>query len=99
MSVSEFKQSISENTQPDSALSKPLQALWWDANGNWDKSHDVCQSAGSLEGDWVHAYLHRKEGDIGNASYWYSRARKPVFKGSLEDEWTSMVESLLESDS
>ena len=98
MTLSELTESVHSNASPDSSLSLPLQALWWDAKGDWHQAHDVCQSAGSIDGDWVHAYLHRKEGDLGNASYWYSRARKPVFQGSLEDEWESLAQQFLDAD-
>jgi hypothetical protein len=95
MTLSEFSQSVTENDSPNSQQTLPLQALWWDAKGDWHKAHEVCQAAGSLDGDWVHAYLHRKEGDHGNASYWYSRSKQPVFKGSLEDEWAALAENFL----
>ena len=80
------------------ALSLPLQALWQDARGDWARAHDLCQEAGNREGDWVHAYLHRKEGDLGNAGYWYARAgrRGPGPSVSLEAEWSEMVGALLE---
>lgn len=78
-------------------LSLPLQALWHDAHGDWEKAHEVCQQAKSREGDWVHAYLHRKEGDAGNAGYWYARAGQtmPVEGLSLEAEWAQIVEALV----
>ncbi|MET0262942.1 MAG: hypothetical protein ABW223_08585 [Rariglobus sp.] len=78
-------------------LSLPVQALWHDAHGNWDRAHDVCQQAKNRDGDWVHAYLHRKEGDAGNAAYWYSRAGRPVPAAgvSLEDEWAQLVRVLI----
>ena len=78
-------------------LSPPLQALWYDAHGDWDRAHELAQGANSSEGDWVHAYLHRKEGDEGNAHYWYNRAGK--VKGGKDDfeaEWAEIVRSLLE---
>lgn len=79
------------------ALSLPLQALWHDAQGDWDQAHAVCQAAGDRDGDWVHAYLHRKEGDLANAGYWYARARRsqPPASLSLEDEWTLLAGELL----
>ncbi len=95
MNLTEFIQSISRNDAPDTILSASLQALWWDAKGDWDKAHELCQRAASLEGDWVHAYLHRKEGDLSNASYWYNRAGKPRHKGTLQEEWTSLATSFL----
>lgn len=97
MTLSEFFESVSENNSPSAKLTKPLQALWWDAKGNWHQAHEVCQSAESIEGDWVHAYLHRKEGDRGNASYWYRRAQQPAHQGTLEEEWSQMVEHFLNS--
>ncbi|CAM2904314.1 hypothetical protein [Rariglobus hedericola] len=74
-------------------LSLPLQALWHDAHGDWDRAHEVSQQAKSREGDWVHAYLHRKEGDPGNAGYWYSRAgrRMPLESVTLDAEWAAIV--------
>jgi len=73
----------------------PLQALWQDAHGDWERAHGLCQEAKSRDGDWVHAYLHRKEGDEGNAGYWYSRAGRPMPAGGLEAEWTAIVTVLL----
>lgn len=77
-------------------LSLPLQALWYDVHGAWDRAHEVCQQAGNRDGDWVHAYLHRKEGDIGNAGYWYSRAGKSIPNAgvSLDAEWADLVNVL-----
>ena len=95
MTLSEFSSSVYKNSSPGSELSKPLQALWWDAKGDWHQAHNVCQSSGNREGDWVHAYLHRKEGELGNASYWYRRAQKAVHQGTLEEEWSQMAEHLL----
>lgn len=84
-------------TLPDpTKLSLPLQALWHDAQGNWERAHAVCQQAKSREGDWVHAYLHRKEGDLGNAGYWYARAgvARPAADVTLDAEWSALVEAL-----
>lgn len=76
-------------------LPAPLLALWHDARGDWDMAHLVAQDADNEQGAWVHAYLHRKEGDAGNAAYWYRRARRPIASGSLEDEWRQIAEELL----
>jgi len=81
---------------PSPALSLALQALWYDANGDWEKAHDLAQERENESGNWVHAYLHRKEGDVFNASYWYRRANKPVCKYSLEEEWKQIAETLLD---
>jgi hypothetical protein len=77
-------------------VSLPLQALWWDARGDWERAHEVCQRAKSREGDWVHAYLHRKEGDEDNAGYWYARAgrRMPDVQVSAEAEWAAIASDL-----
>lgn len=83
-----------------SHLSLPLQALWADGQGDWSRAHDLCQEAESREGDWVHAYLHRKEGDLSNAGYWYARARRspPAASVSLDKEWNDLVSALLASN-
>ena len=74
-----------------------MQALWHDANGHWELAHNIAQGReGSPEFDRLHAYLHRKEGDDGNAGYWYRRARAKVYEGSLDDEWTALVKALTE---
>jgi len=72
-----------------------LTALWYDAKGDWNKSHKITQDINGTNAAWVHAYLHRKEGDSGNASYWYSRAGKSFSNKSLEEEWEEIVEALL----
>jgi hypothetical protein len=92
MSVDEFRGS---GTKPPPDLSGALQALWHDVHGDWEKAHECAQGAQSREGDWVHAYLHRKEGDAGNAAYWYSRAGRPVAKVTLDEEWTAIATELL----
>ena len=69
--------------------------LWQDAAGHWDTAHELAQSDEGPDGAWVHAYLHRKEGDIGNAGYWYRRAGQAPFTGSLEAEWEEIAAVLL----
>jgi hypothetical protein len=94
MTLQEFRDSLSRD-EPPRQLDTALAALWWDAKGDWKQSHEV---AGQDEGPaaaWVHAYLHRKEGDASNASYWYTRADKKPAKVPLEEEWTEIAESLL----
>jgi hypothetical protein len=73
-----------------------LLALWHDAKDDWDASHNIAQDIHSNDGSWIHAYLHRKEGDAGNAGYWYRKAGKPYPSASLEKEWESIVSVLLE---
>jgi len=94
MDLDAFRASLTLAAPPP-ALSPALKALWLDARGDWDGAHDAAQADEGGPGDWVHAYLHRKEGDAGNAAYWYRRAGRPVCKASLEDEWASIAEALL----
>ncbi|HXN66112.1 MAG TPA: hypothetical protein VN926_00490 [Bradyrhizobium sp.] len=93
--MAEFKASVS-GAAPAPGLDAPLAALWWAAKGGWDQAHKIVQDEETTEAAWVHAYLHRVEGDLGNAGYWYRRAAKPVATGSLEAEWEQMVAKLLE---
>ena len=87
-------QAFRANPLPD-GVSKALEALWHEAQGDWEKAHDVLQD-GNADCDWVHAYLHRKEGDETNARYWYRRASKPFPGMSLEEEWEDITKALLE---
>ena len=75
-----FRQSLADR-DPPSHLGAPLTALWWAAKGEWDKAHTVAQDDDSADAAWVHAYLHRVEGDLGNARYWYARARRATATG------------------
>jgi hypothetical protein len=97
MDLSAFRASFTAAVPP-LTLSPALRALWLDARGNWDGAHDAAQGDEGGAGDWVHAYLHRKEGDAGNAAYWYRRARKPVCKTSLDEEWAAIAEALLKDE-
>ena len=72
-----------------------LLALWWDAKGDWERAHEVAQDVDEADGAWVHAYLHRKEGDLGNAAYWYRRAGRAVASGDLRVEWEGIVGEML----
>ena len=94
MNLDEFKSSLAGETPP-TAVTGPLKALWWEAKGNWHHAHDLLQEESGAAGSWVHAYLHRKEPDISNASYWYRKAGKPVASGSFEAEWEAIVTALL----
>lgn len=97
MSPEAFESSATDSAviQPPAGCSAALAALWWDRRGDWDHAHEAAQSDESRDGAWVHAYLHRKEGDLGNAGYWYRRAGKPVGTGPLETEWAAIVAGLL----
>ena len=92
--MADFKASLAD-AAPESTLSPPLAALWWAAKGKWDDAHKIVQDEDTADAAWVHAYLHRVEGDLGNAGYWYRQAGKPVATGSLETEWELMVSALL----
>jgi hypothetical protein len=94
MTFHQFRESLSA-AHPPRELNFALAGLWWDAKGDWTRAHESAQQDESPAGAWVHAYLHRKEGDISNAEYWYSRAGKPPERGSLEQEWTEIVQALL----
>jgi hypothetical protein len=96
MNYDEFKRSM-ERDYPLSSLPETLTALWYDGKGDWERSHEIAQDIHSKEGAWVHAYLHRKEGDLGNAAYWYNKAERAVSKSSLENEWDEIVRELLEA--
>jgi hypothetical protein len=93
MTLDEFRATLGLTKPP--ALTPPLLALWHDARGDWDAAHKVAQEIDSEAGAWIHAYLHRKEGDADNAAYWYERARQRIASDSLDDEWTRIVTMLL----
>ncbi len=90
MTIAEFEAAGSE------VLSGALLALWWDGRGDWEGAHKIAQEISGKDGAWVHAYLHRKEGDLGNAGYWYRQAGRSVATGDLREEWESMVRELLQ---
>jgi hypothetical protein len=94
MDLQTFRKSIGE-AQPPDGLSLALQALWWDAKGDWDKAHQRAQEREDDAGNLVHAYLHRKEGDPSNAGYWYRRARAEPATVSLDEEWQELAETFL----
>jgi hypothetical protein len=96
--MAEYKASLS-GAAPAPGLDAPLAGLWWAAKGNWDQAHKIVQDEDTSDAAWVHAYLHRVEGDLGNAGYWYRQARKPVAGGSLESEWEGIVATLLKGAS
>jgi hypothetical protein len=92
--MSDFRASLSD-TSPTPGLEPPVAALWWAAKGQWDEAHKIVMNEETAEAAWVHAYLHRVEGDLGNAGYWYRQASQPVAKDSLEAEWERIVSALL----
>jgi hypothetical protein len=91
--LSAFRASLAGEAPP-AGLSAALAALWWDAKGEWDRAHECAQDAPGTEGSAVHAYLHRKEGDLSNARYWYVRAGRPEATGTLNAEWEALVREL-----
>ena len=93
--MADFKATLS-NAKPADGLKPPLAALWWAAKGNWDEAHKIVQDEDTAEAAWVHAYLHRVEGDLGNAGYWYRKAGQPVAKDALESEWERITAALIE---
>jgi len=95
MDLAAFRATLAAAAPPP-GLAPAIEALWRDAKGDWDKAHALAQSDQGGDGDWVHAYLHRKEGDLGNADYWYRRARKPAPALPLDDEWAAIAAALLE---
>lgn len=94
MTFDEFKATLTADAPP-SELRPAVVALWHDARGDWDAAHRVAQDVAGNDGSWVHAYLHRKEGDLANAAYWYRRAGRAVESGTLAEEWQRIAAALL----
>ena len=94
MTLAEFKRTMSKS-RPPAALAPALAALWWAGKDEWDKSHRIVMDESGRECAWVHAYLHRVKGDLGNARYWYRQAEQPVSSKPLTAEWEAITEALL----
>ena len=94
MNFDEFIKTVDEN-EPSTELSEILTSLWWDKKGDWDTAHSIAQDIPTEQGSAVHAYLHREEGVIWNADYWYSRAGRVRPDISLAEEWTLLVKEML----
>ncbi len=94
MTLTEFRASLGA-TEPPPGMPLALAGLWWDAKEDWERAHGCAQDQDDKVGAAVHAYLHRKEGDLSNAAYWYRRAGRPVAKGALAAEWETLVTELL----
>lgn len=92
MTLQEFRESLAA-AEPPRRLGFALTGLWWDAKGNWTRAHESAQQDEGPDGAWVHAYLHRKEGDTSNAQYWYGRAEK-LPAGTLAQEWEEITRAL-----
>jgi len=94
MTFDEFKTSLTQETPP-TGINPLLQALWETAKGHWDRAHKIAQTIPDANGSLVHAYLHRQEGDLANALYWYHNAGQNQPHLSLEEEWEHLVKTLL----
>ena len=95
MTLAEFERTLTR-LKPPAGLAPALVALWWAAREQWDKAHQLVMDEGGKDCAWVHAYLHRVEGDLGNASYWYRQAQRPVSTEPLPVEWAAIAGTLLE---
>lgn len=96
MKPGEFRASTAAAAPPE-GLSAPLLTLWWEAKGDWTCAHECAQSAPTPAGASVHAYLHRVEGDLSNARYWYNRAGREPATGALAEEWTALTLEFLQA--
>jgi hypothetical protein len=92
--IAEFRASLTQAAPPE-GISLALQGMWWDARGDWPRAHECAQAQPDRDGDAVHAYLHRVEGDLANAAYWYRRAGRAEATGDLAAEWQMLVSELL----
>jgi hypothetical protein len=93
MNAKEFR-ALLAGEQPPANLSSTLAALWWDAKGDWSRAHGLVDELETPDGMAVHAYLHRKEGAVSNADYWYARAGRRFHRAALEEEWEALVNGL-----
>ncbi len=96
MTFAEFKASL-KKAKPPADLSPALAALWWSGKDKWDEAHRIVMNEGGKDCAWVHAYLHRVEGDLDNARYWYRQAQRSVPASSLADEWIKIAATLLDA--
>ncbi|HEY8961648.1 MAG TPA: hypothetical protein VIM57_05520 [Luteolibacter sp.] len=96
MTVADLARAAQPGTEPPAQLDSIIRTLWFAKAGRWEEAHDLCQDLPDPAGSWIHAWLHREEGDLNNAAYWYARTRQPVPKNlPLADEWTQIAETLL----
>jgi hypothetical protein len=95
MTFNEFVDAVASGDAPAANLPATLVSLWWDRKGDWDRAHSIAQEIPTTQGSAVHAYLHREEGVMWNADYWYRRAGRPRPRVSLEAEWESLVHEML----
>src|ERR1700759_4746588 len=97
MTFAEFQKSLAAKAPPR-VLAPALVALWWAERGDWDKAHKIVMDQDGRDAAWVHAYLHRVEGDAGNSAYWYRQAGKPVAAAALDREWKAIATALLAAE-
>ena len=95
MNLEAFMQTVETGDRPPAGLTETLQSLWWDRKGDWDRAHTIAQAIPTVQGSAVHAYLHREEGVLWNADYWYDRAGRQRPNIALEEEWRALVEEML----
>src|SRR5690348_18470891 len=97
MTAEGFRASL-KDASPPQGLTHALTGLWWDAKGDWTRAHESAQQDEGPHGSWVHAYLHRKEGDSSNAAYWYGRCGRRPSTASLQDEWKAILTALINQE-
>jgi hypothetical protein len=93
VTIEDLLTSVAQDPEPPQGLSAPLRALWLTKKDRWEEAHDVVNDLPTAMGSWIHAHLHRIEGDLGNAAYWYARAGRPTLRSreNLEAEWRDLV--------
>jgi hypothetical protein len=96
MDLAAFNASLHADAPPP-GLTPPLQALWWDAKGDWTRAHQLVDELETPNGMAVHAYLHRKQGEYSNADYWYRLAGRTYYRADLQEEWKALVQGLVSS--
>ena len=94
MDFETYRASVAE-AAPPAGFGPAVEALWWEAKGDWQQAHRCAQRQADADGAWVHAYLHRVEGDLRNAAGWYRRAGKPVSEAPLPEVWETIARTLL----
>ncbi len=95
MTTQDFIQCVTDNTAPPAALPPIQQSLWWAIKGDWDQAHTIVQGIPDETGSWVHANLHREEGDLANAQYWYARASRHMPNSEIEEERKTILAAVL----